>query len=98
MRGPEIPGRRHPRATHARGGGRRGGARGAGGAHGAGGSQREREIAELVARGRTNQQIAEVLFLSPKTVEAHLSRIFVKLGVRSRAAVGARLAAEDHNS
>jgi ATP/maltotriose-dependent transcriptional regulator MalT len=61
-------------------------------------SQREREIAELVAIGKTNQTIAEALFMSPKTVEAHLSRIFIKLGVRSRAAVGSRLAEEGHNS
>jgi ATP/maltotriose-dependent transcriptional regulator MalT len=61
-------------------------------------SQREREIAELVAIGKTNQKIAEALFMSPKTVEAHLSRIFTKLGVRSRAAVGSRLAEESRNS
>ncbi|MGH3798596.1 MAG: helix-turn-helix transcriptional regulator [Pseudonocardiaceae bacterium] len=61
-------------------------------------SQREREIAELVTTGKTNREIAEVLFMSPKTVEAHLSRIFAKLGVRSRAAVGSRLAEERHDS
>jgi DNA-binding CsgD family transcriptional regulator/tetratricopeptide (TPR) repeat protein len=61
-------------------------------------SQRERQIAELVAIGTTNQQIAEALFMSPKTVETHLSRIFTKLGVRSRAAVGLRLTGESHNS
>ncbi|MGH3822954.1 MAG: helix-turn-helix transcriptional regulator [Pseudonocardiaceae bacterium] len=61
-------------------------------------SQREREIAELVAIGKTNQKIAEALVISPKTVEAHLSRIFSKLGVRSRAAVGSRLAGESHNT
>jgi DNA-binding CsgD family transcriptional regulator len=60
-------------------------------------SQREREVAELVAMGNTNQQIAEALFMSPKTVEAHLSRIFIKLGLRSRAAVGSRLAEESPN-
>lgn len=61
-------------------------------------SQREREVAELVATGKTNQKIAEALFMSPKTVEAHLTRIFTKLGVQSRAAVGSRLAEEGHNS
>jgi len=50
-------------------------------------SDRERQIAELVAAGHTNRQIAEQLFMSPKTVEAHLSRIFAKLGVKTRAAV-----------
>jgi DNA-binding NarL/FixJ family response regulator len=61
-------------------------------------SQREREIAELVATGKTNQKIADALFISPKTVETHLARIFTKLGVCSRAAVGSRLAEENHNS
>lgn len=60
-------------------------------------SQREREIAELVAKGKTNLQIADALSVSPKTVEAHLARIFTKLGVRSRAAIGSRLAEEGHN-
>jgi DNA-binding NarL/FixJ family response regulator len=47
-------------------------------------SPREREIVELVANGRTNKQIAASLFLSAKTVENNLSRIYAKLGVRSR--------------
>ncbi len=50
-------------------------------------SGREREIAELVARGMTNRDIASDLFLSEKTVEGHLSNVFKKLGVSSRAAV-----------
>jgi ATP/maltotriose-dependent transcriptional regulator MalT len=45
----------------------------------------ERRVAELVAEGRSNREVAEALFLSVKTVEANLSRIFHKLGVRSRA-------------
>jgi DNA-binding NarL/FixJ family response regulator len=45
---------------------------------------REHEIADLVAAGRTNREVAEQLVLSPKTVEAHLRNIFAKLGVRSR--------------
>jgi DNA-binding CsgD family transcriptional regulator len=44
----------------------------------------ERRIAELVAEGRTNKEVAAVLFLSPRTVEAHLRQVFQKLGVRSR--------------
>lgn len=45
----------------------------------------EIQVADLVAEGRTNREVAETLFLSVKTVEANLSRIFHKLGVRSRA-------------
>jgi DNA-binding CsgD family transcriptional regulator len=45
----------------------------------------ERRIVDLVAEGRTNRQIAEALFISVKTVEANLSKVFLKLGVRSRA-------------
>ena len=50
-------------------------------------SGREREIADLVAEGRTNREIGAELFLSEKTVEGHLSRVFGKLGVTSRAEV-----------
>jgi DNA-binding CsgD family transcriptional regulator/tetratricopeptide (TPR) repeat protein len=50
-------------------------------------SGREREIAELVARGRTNREIACELFLSEKTIESHLRRVFGKLGVSGRVAV-----------
>jgi DNA-binding CsgD family transcriptional regulator len=51
-------------------------------------SGRERDIAHLVATGLTNREIAERLYLSPRTVESHLARVFAKLGVRTRAAVG----------
>jgi DNA-binding NarL/FixJ family response regulator len=47
-------------------------------------TSREREIAELVAAGRTNREVAEQLVLSTRTIEAHLRNIYGKLGVRSR--------------
>jgi DNA-binding CsgD family transcriptional regulator len=47
-------------------------------------SAREREIADLVAAGRTNREVAEQLVLSPRTIDAHLRSIYGKLGVRSR--------------
>ncbi|MET0770196.1 MAG: LuxR C-terminal-related transcriptional regulator, partial [Solirubrobacteraceae bacterium] len=48
---------------------------------------RELEIVERVALGCTNREIGEQLFLSPKTVEGHLTSAFTKLGVSSRAEV-----------
>jgi DNA-binding CsgD family transcriptional regulator len=50
----------------------------------AGLSEREQAVAELVAAGMTNKEVARRLYLSPKTVEAHLSRVYAKLDVRSR--------------
>ncbi len=50
-------------------------------------SGRERDIVAGVAQGRTNREIGEELFLSAKTVEGHLTNVFAKLGVRSRAEV-----------
>ena len=46
---------------------------------------RELEITQLLARGYTNREIADQLFLSIKTVEAHRSKIYSKLGFKSRA-------------
>ena len=45
---------------------------------------REQEVLALVAIGRTNAQIAETLFISPKTATAHVSNILGKLGVNNR--------------
>jgi DNA-binding CsgD family transcriptional regulator len=52
----------------------------------------EAQIAALVAQGRTNRQVADALFVSPKTVEWNLSKVYKKLHVRSRAELAAKLA------
>ena len=54
----------------------------------------EERIARLAVTGLTNREIADRTFLSPKTVEVNLTRIYRKLGVRSRAVLASRLAAE----
>jgi DNA-binding CsgD family transcriptional regulator len=60
----------------------------------AGLSSREREVADRVAAGRTNREVAAALFLSEKTIGSHLARIYDKLGVHSRAALAAMVARE----
>jgi DNA-binding NarL/FixJ family response regulator len=55
-------------------------------------SDREQKIAELVAAGASNPEIAKALFLSRKTVERHVSNILDKLGARNRAELAALLA------
>ena len=58
---------------------------------------REREILNLLARGRSNRDIAEELFITNKTVKNHLSRIYEKIGVHSRAeAIALWLGVGDH--
>lgn len=52
----------------------------------------EERVAELAAAGRTNREVAQTLFMSPKTVEANLTRIYRKLGIHSRAELGATMA------
>jgi len=47
-------------------------------------TERELEILQLVAMGKTNKEIGQALFISDRTVQAHLSNIFSKLGVVSR--------------
>ena len=44
----------------------------------------ERRVAALVAAGRTNREVADQLFLGERTVAGHLTRVYAKLGVRSR--------------
>ena len=55
----------------------------------------ERRVAELVAQGLQTKQVAGRLFVSPKTVEGHLSHIYGKLGVSSRTELANRLSDED---
>ncbi len=47
-------------------------------------SESERRVADLVARGHSNKEIAQRLYMSHRTVGSHLYRIFPKLGLRSR--------------
>jgi len=58
-------------------------------------TDREEEIGKLVAIGLTNRQIAERLYLSPRTVEAHVARLLAKLDVATRAAVANALTGDD---
>jgi DNA-binding CsgD family transcriptional regulator len=57
-------------------------------------TETERRVAELASEGLTNRQIAQSAFISLKTVEANLGRIYRKLGISSRAQLGLRIAAE----
>jgi DNA-binding CsgD family transcriptional regulator len=55
----------------------------------------EERVARLAAQGRTNRVIAETLFISPKTVEANLARVYRKLGIATRAELGAVMGQPD---
>jgi DNA-binding CsgD family transcriptional regulator len=48
----------------------------------------ELRVAELAASGMTTKDVATALFISPKTVETNLSRVYRKLGIKSRAELG----------
>ena len=54
-------------------------------------TETERQVAGMVASGLTNREVADRLFISPKTVEANLSKIYAKCGVRSRTELAARM-------
>jgi DNA-binding CsgD family transcriptional regulator len=56
-------------------------------------TESERRIVELVAEGHTNREVAAALFVTEHTVEGALTRVYRKLGVRSRGELGARLRA-----
>jgi DNA-binding CsgD family transcriptional regulator len=51
----------------------------------------ELQVALLLAEGRTTREVAASMFLSPKTVEYHLRKVYAKLGIRSRAELAAAL-------
>lgn len=57
-------------------------------------TETERRVADLAASGLTSRQIGEIAFLSPKTVGNVLGRVYEKLGIHSRAELGARMAEE----
>jgi DNA-binding CsgD family transcriptional regulator len=58
----------------------------------------EERVAALVSEGKTNREVASALFLSDRTVEGHLSRVYRKLDVRSRAELTAKLASRSKTS
>ena len=57
-------------------------------------TETEQRVAELAAAGHTNKEIAVTLFMGVSTVEAHLSRIYRKLGLRSRTELAGRITTE----
>jgi len=60
---------------------------------GAGLTPTGRRVAELVAEGHTNKEVADALFASLRTVESNLTRVYQKLGIRSRSELARSLAA-----
>jgi DNA-binding CsgD family transcriptional regulator len=60
-------------------------------------TQTERQVAALVVQGLSNREVAGRLFVSVRTVESNLSRIYRKLGVRSRTEMVRAMAARELN-
>jgi DNA-binding NarL/FixJ family response regulator len=58
-------------------------------------TETERQVAQHVAAGRTNREVAGLMFMSVNTVESNLSRIYTKFGIRSRTALATHL--KDHS-
>jgi DNA-binding CsgD family transcriptional regulator len=56
----------------------------------------ERQVAELVAEGRSNREVADALFITVRTVESNLTRIYSKLRLRSRSELAARWRDSEH--
>ena len=55
----------------------------------------EQRVAALVADGQTNREVAAALFLAERTVASHLTRVYAKLGVRSRTELARKLQTSD---
>jgi DNA-binding NarL/FixJ family response regulator len=53
----------------------------------------ERRIARMAPDGQTNREIAQALFVTPKTVETHLSHVYRKLGIQARSQLAGAMAA-----
>jgi non-specific serine/threonine protein kinase len=60
-------------------------------------TRRQREVADLVAQGLTDREIAARLVVSPRTAESHVEQILTRLGFRSRAQIAAWVAARSRN-
>jgi len=58
-------------------------------------TQQELQVARLVAEGKTNREVAATLFLSPKTIEFHLTHIYRKLDIHSRSELVRRIADDE---
>jgi DNA-binding NarL/FixJ family response regulator len=54
-------------------------------------TETQQQVATLAATGLTNKQIAAQMFMSPKTVEANLSKVYEKVGVHSRTQLAAQI-------
>jgi ATP/maltotriose-dependent transcriptional regulator MalT len=61
-------------------------------------AQQGGDVAELAAAGITNREIARAVFMSEKTVEAHITRVYRKLGIHSRAELGGWMAGNPASS
>ncbi|PVX65344.1 UNVERIFIED_ORG: regulatory LuxR family protein [Nocardia globerula] len=60
-------------------------------------TKRERQVADLIAQGLTNQAIADRLVISPRTAQGHVEHILTKLGFTSRAQVAAWIVERDRD-
>jgi DNA-binding NarL/FixJ family response regulator len=61
-------------------------------------TSQELRISELVVAGLSNKEIAAQLFLSPRTIDAHLRSVFAKLGVTSRTQLAQHLSDPSHST